>query len=79
MQINDSNFPPGDDLFVQIRASFIKNRTTFSAWCRTEKVGVSNARMAIYGHWNGPKGKKLRAKAIEASGLKSLEEMTHAG
>lgn len=71
MQINDSNFPPSKDLFVQIRASFVAKGTTFSAWCKSEKRNVSNVRQAIFGHWNGPKGQQARHDAIKASGLKS--------
>jgi len=69
MQINDSNFPPGENLYVHILGAFVTKRTTFTEWCKNRKVPTSNAKQAIFGTWNGPKGKKLREDAITDSGV----------
>lgn len=76
MQINESNISPSRDLYAEIRASFTRNHDSFTAWCKREGLNVSNVREAIYGSWNGPKGKAIRKEAIEASGLLNQAEET---
>lgn len=76
MQINDSNFPPGADLYAQVRGAFIQSHDSYTAWCRREGLNVSNVREAICGSWNGKKGKEIRHRAIKESGLAGKQHST---
>ncbi|WP_084609843.1 hypothetical protein [Sedimenticola selenatireducens] len=67
MDINTAT--PGIDLHLKVRANFITQGTTFSAWCREHGVNNGNARAALIGSWDGPKGRALREKLLEASGV----------
>lgn len=67
MDIN--NFVPNQELYLQVRAGFITQGTTLTAWCREREVNPTNAKSALAGVWNGPKGKALRSELIEASGI----------
>lgn len=60
---------PNPDLYRLVRAGFIAQGTTLSGWCQERGVDTSNARSALAGAWNGPKGKALREQLIEASGI----------
>jgi len=67
------NTPPASmELHTRIRAAFILNGTTFTRWCKENNVDPQNARQCIMGVWNGPKGRELRAKIIEASGVRAI-------
>ncbi|MFK5892861.1 MAG: hypothetical protein QM504_06545 [Pseudomonadota bacterium] len=67
MNIND--FKPSLDLYKQIRAAFIMKDTSFGAWCKENKVNMTNAKTCLIGGWNGPKGQALKEKVIIASGI----------
>jgi len=67
MDIN--NFIPSQKLYLEVRAGFVTQGTTLTGWCRQHEVNPTNARAALAGIWNGPKGKKLRAELIKASGM----------
>jgi hypothetical protein len=58
---------PSKTLFLNVRAGFVQQNTTFSEWCRKEDINRSNARQALIGSWDGPKAKALRARIIKAS------------
>lgn len=58
---------PGIDLHRTVRAAFIARGTSLKAWCRENEVSFSNARDALIGRWNGPKGKAMRARIVRAS------------
>ena len=58
---------PSKTLFLNVRAGFVKQNTTFSEWCRHQGINRSNARQALIGSWDGPKAKMLRAQIIKAS------------
>ena len=60
---------PGRELAAQVRAAFVARHTTLGAWCRAHGIDRTAARQALYGTWNGPKGKALRARVIAASGI----------
>lgn len=60
---------PSQALIREVRAAFIKRGSTFAGWCRQNEVNHGNARLALLGAWNGPKGKALRARIVEAAGL----------
>ena len=61
---------PSLDLHLQVRAGFVAQGTSLKAWCREHEITPSNARDALIGRWNGPKGKALRAKVVKASGIR---------
>lgn len=58
---------PGIVLHRRVRAGFIERGTSLKAWCRSEGVAYSNARDVLIGSWNGPKGKALRARIVDAA------------
>lgn len=61
---------PGTRLMNQVRAGFISQGTSYTAWCRTQGIDPSQARQAIYGTWAGPKGLACKAKALQAAGVR---------
>lgn len=67
---NDSN--PGLGLFRQVRIGFIAQGTTFGEWCRKAGLNHANARQAVIGSWDGPKGRALRTRILKAAGLKAV-------
>ncbi|MBS0499367.1 MAG: hypothetical protein JSR74_03460, partial [Proteobacteria bacterium] len=64
--------PPeaGARLMQQLRAAFILEGTTYTAWCRAQGIDPSLVRQAVYGTWGGPKGRAVRAQVIRAAGLR---------
>lgn len=70
MPIND--FYPSPDLYLRVRAGFVQQGSSLSAWCRTHDVHRANAISALVGAWNGPKGRALRKQLIEASGIRPV-------
>lgn len=63
---------PGRDLLAQVRAGFVAQHTTLAEWCRKNGTHPSAARQAIYGTWNGPKGRALRSKIVRAAGVRAV-------
>ena len=74
MQIN--NLTPGYDLYLRVRAGFVAKGSTLGAWCRERGINPTNARSAIVGAWNGPKGRELREDLIVASGVAPRSQLT---
>lgn len=62
---------PGRDLAAQVRAAFVARHTTLAAWCRQHGIDRSAARQALYGTWDGPKGRALRARILKAAGVRA--------
>ena len=60
---------PSIELYREIRAAFITQGTTLGAWCRENGIRMQSAKSCLMGIWNGPKGKALRIRIIEASGI----------
>ena len=69
MDIND--YHPSPDLYMKVRAGFVAHGFTFHGWCRKHGINPTNARAALVGVWDGKKGRALRARIIEDSGLKA--------
>ena len=67
MHIN--NHEPGRQLHLKVRAGFVSQGTTLNGWCLQHNVKVSNARAALTGFWDGPRGRELRAELIAESGM----------
>jgi hypothetical protein len=66
-----STLPNGRDLLAQVRAGFVARHTTLAEWCRSAGTHPSAVRQALYGTWNGPKARAMRAKVIRASGARA--------
>ncbi len=67
MEIND--LTPSKDLYLKVRAGFVAQGTTLNAWCRANGHLRGNARHALIGSWDGPKGRAFRADLVKAAGL----------
>jgi lambda repressor-like predicted transcriptional regulator len=74
-----ASFTPGKALHLSVRAGFIKQGSSLSEWCKENGYSASSARAALYGMWDGQKGRILRESLLVASGLvprTALEEVT---
>lgn len=65
----EQQIEPGLELVRQVRTHFILRGTTLTRWCRENGLQIANARMALYGSWNGPKGKALRTRILRGAGV----------
>lgn len=68
--IHPMSASPSLDLHLRVRAAFVTQGSSLKRWCRENEVSYSNARDALIGRWNGVKGKAMRARVVQASGLK---------
>lgn len=64
---------PGPELVREVRAGFVLKGTTLGRWCREHNLVVQHARMALVGEWNGPKGRAVRHRVLQAAGLVKAE------
>ena len=60
---------PGLDLHLKVRAAFVAKGSSFKRWCLENDIKPTNARDAVIGRWNGPKGQALRARIVRAAGI----------
>ncbi|HHQ4570185.1 TPA: hypothetical protein ACSP3H_001030 [Aeromonas veronii] len=65
----EDKLTPGNSLLTKVRSSLIAKGTSLHRWCSENDVLYPNARQALIGSWNGPKGTALREKIIHAAGL----------
>lgn len=65
----------GPELLTRVRAGFVSNGSTLTAWCRENGIHHSNARQALLGAWDGPAGKTLRRRLLKAAGINSNPEV----
>lgn len=70
--MNHNDLNPGRNLYIGIRSAFVARDSTLGKWCRKNGIGQQNAVSCIFGSWNGPKGQKLRARIIAASGISEV-------
>lgn len=63
-----------DELFLEIKAGFVRQGTSFTQWCRENDVDRQNARVAILGGWRGPKASALIEKITKAAGVELPQE-----
>lgn len=56
-----------DDLLREVRAGFIAQGVTLSAWCSANKVTRSYAHHVLRGHTNGPNALALRTRLVRAA------------
>jgi hypothetical protein len=62
---------PSIDLYRQVRGAFIAQGKSLKGWCRDNGTHLSNARSALTGNWDGPKGREMRQRLIKAAGIRS--------
>jgi hypothetical protein len=62
---------PSRDLLRKVKAHFILEGTTLTAWCRDNGINMPNAREALMGTWDGPAGRRLRERLCHVAGLMS--------
>lgn len=62
---------PSVELVQEVRIGFIRQGTTLTAWTREQGMRISDARSALIGNWNGPKGKALRERILRAAAIKA--------
>ena len=62
---------PSLDLLKEVKIGFLMQDTTLTRWCRENDTHVSNARNALIGTWNGPKGQAMRAQLVKAARVKA--------
>ncbi len=67
MEIN--GYKPSLELHNLVKAGFVAQGLSLSAWCKSNDVKLSNIKQCLTGSWDGPKAKELRAKVILDSGL----------
>jgi hypothetical protein len=67
--LTQNNLSPCLNLYYRVKGGFVSQGGSLTAWCRKHEVDSSSARAALVGSWNGPKGKALREKLIESSGI----------
>lgn len=60
---------PSRELLNQVKAHFVAQGTTLSAWCRDHGHYPSNVRQALQGTWDGPVGRALREQLCVEAGL----------
>lgn len=53
----------------RVRAGFVVQGTSLTAWCRARGVKHQNARKALAGEWKGPKASALIREILQAAGL----------
>lgn len=68
-ELGAKTFEPGPDLLKAIRASFVMQGTTFSAFCEAKGINRRNAAVALLGGWRGPKGRAVARRIAKAAGI----------
>lgn len=54
-------------ILVEVRAGFMRQGTSFKAWCQQRGVDRGYAHHVISGHTNGPRARILRAEILAAA------------
>lgn len=68
MSFMDTKSPtPSPELYAEIRAGFVRQRSSLNKWCIANKVFRENARSALLGQWTGPKAQRLIETLVKAS------------
>ncbi|MEO5328100.1 MAG: hypothetical protein H7829_07625 [Magnetococcus sp. THC-1_WYH] len=64
---------PSQELYRNVRAGFVAQGSTLTAWCRERRINPNNARAVLIGSWDGPKGRALREKLIKAANISKIQ------
>lgn len=67
-----------DDINQYIKAGFILQNTTFSAFCLDKSIEPTNAKKALNGTWTGEKAQKISDMLITESKAKELSALIKA-
>jgi hypothetical protein len=65
---------PSMELLLKVQIAFRWQGTSLHGWCRKNRVHITGARQALIGTWNGPKGRGLRTRIVEAAKLDAVVE-----
>lgn len=60
---------PSIDLYRKVRGAFIAQGKSLKGWCQDNGTHLSNARSALTGNWDGPKGRAMRSRIVKAAGI----------
>lgn len=69
MTRTEFDFQPGSVLHAAIIGAFRANGSTFDGWCKENGVLPTVARQATFGQSQGPNGRELLARLIDAAGV----------
>lgn len=69
----ETNHQPGLQLQLRVRTGFLLQGTSLTEWCRNNGTHISNARGALLGTWNGPKGQAMRSRIVKAARIEKIE------
>lgn len=58
---------PSQQLVQEVRIGFIRQGMTLTEWTREHGIRIGDARSALIGVWNGPKGQALRHRIVRAA------------
>ncbi len=65
---------PGQELVQEVRAGFIKQGTSLSAYCRQNGIEGKTVHRLLSGKWDGKKAREIRAQLIEAANVKTYQD-----
>jgi hypothetical protein len=60
---------PGPRLHLLVRGGLIARGYSLTSWGRAHNIKATNIRRCLYGAWDGPAARVLRARLIEDAGL----------
>lgn len=60
---------PSRDLYNRVRAGFVMQGSSLSAWCNLHGVKHQNILHCLVGSWNGPKSQALREQVVVDAGI----------
>lgn len=64
---------PGKELIQEVRAGFIRQGTSLSAFCRENEIEGKTVHRLLSGDWNGPIAKQKRKKIMAAAKVPVLQ------
>ena len=63
---------PSIELYNRVRGAFVAKGSSLKRWCQENGTHPSNARSALTGNWNGPRGQEMRRRLIKEAGLEKV-------
>lgn len=67
MKVNQ--LTPSRDLYNRVRAGFVIQGSSLTAWCNSHGVKQQNILHCLVGSWNGPKSQALREQVVIDAGI----------
>lgn len=65
--MNSNTLTPSPELYAEVRAGFVRQRSSLNKWCKANGARRQNARDALLGVWNGRKARLLIERLVTAS------------